>query len=273
MLSTDEKPYIEEEVNTHTPQTPESKAALKAELEEADSAAKPSAALEVDAEEMELLADLRKATDKDIDKTAGSSTPGSTTSPASTTVTDPARPRTNVQYQNHELVAKLAVAALNVAMGMILQVISDDWSEDAEKKYTLSPTRKAEILEPLTLVLEQSKSKYNPVVILIITVLVSYIPMFISAFRTRKEKSKLAKQKKKVLNKVGEEVADEEDAKQELKEELNNIGKVKEVVKTVEIFKMTAGQQKRLKEIKAKRGKRSNDDIQFIKEMGLTGLV
>lgn len=269
MLTTEQKTIDQEEINL----------AAQASEEPKEVAAEMPAknAGEVLDEEMSLLSDLKKATDKDLDKTSSVSSAsqegGSAgTSAAASTSSSEVVKKSNIQYQNHELVAKLCVAALNVAMGMILQVISDDWSEEAEKKYTLSPTRKSEILEPLTLVLEQSKSKYNPVVILVITVVVSYVPMFISAFRTRKEKAIASKNKKKLMDGVGSTVKDL-DEKEELKKQINELSKKDREVRTVEIFKMTEGQRKRLKEIKAKRGQRSSADKQFISEMGLDGFI
>lgn len=273
MLTTEQKTIDEEEIKNAAQFSEGGKEALTEEVKTEPAVSKNSEILD---EEMSLLSDLKKATDKDIDKTSSTSAPSTESSSAASSAASGSSEvvrKSNVQFQNHELVAKLCVAALNVAMGMVLQVISDDWSEEAEKKYTLSATRKGEILEPLTLVLEQSKSKYNPVVILVITVVVSYVPMFVSAFRTRKEKAASGKAKKKILDKVGSEIKNEFDEKEELKRQIQELSKGTSQTKTVEIFKMTEGQKARLKKIKATRGQRSASDKQFIIEMGLEGLV
>lgn len=269
MLHTDEKP-LELEVEKTNTTISETTNEIKEKQNELTQAVET-----FEEEEMSLLSDLKKKTDKDLDgSTSTTDTKEVTNADGSKTiVTTESTKRTNVIYQNHEIVAQMTVAALNVAMGLILQLISDDWSEEAEKKYSLSPTRKKEILDPLTILLEQRRGKYNPVVILVITVLVAYVPMFISAFRTRKEKMKLAKSKKKYIASAGDnaEIIDEQE---KIKEEINNVGKneVKQVER-VEIFKMTKGQNDRLKKIKSKRGARSEADKQFIKDMGLEGLV
>lgn len=228
-----------------------------------------------DGEEMELLADLKKPTDKDGINNGAQNNVSSESNSNDLIKTNGNVNKTIINYQNHELIAKLSIAALNVGMCLILQFIADDWSEEAEKKYKLSPTSKSELLEPLSLVLQQSKSKYNPVVILVITVLVSYVPMFISAFRSRKENIKAAKNKKKYLDKGGDDAEDLLDAKQKVAKEINDLGKVEtsQKEKIIEVFKMTVGQTKRLKEIKAKKGRRSAADMQFLKEMNLEGLI
>lgn len=236
-----------------------------------------------DGGEMDLLNDLKKSTDKDVSKDVKVESNGDGT----TTVTTTTQNKTTViQYANHELVANLTVAALSVTMCLVLQFISDNWSEEAEKKYLLTPNKKQQILEPLTLVLAQSKAKYNPVVILVITVLVIYVPNFITAFRERKEKNRIAELKKKrnkfiketeeakQITDNGEQEEEEEEIIEET-EKKNKSGnvKIKEVVKTVKVFSMTDGQKKRLQEIKTKRGRRSASDEQFLEEMGLTGLI
>lgn len=236
-----------------------------------------------DSGEMDLLNDLKKSTDKDVSKdTKVEANPDGTTTVTTTTQNK----TTVIQYANHELVANLTVAALSVTMCLVLQFISDNWSEEAEKKYLLTPNKKQQILEPLTLVLAQSKAKYNPVVILVITVLVIYVPNFITAFRERKEKNRIAELKKKRKDKfiketeVAKEVTDngEQEEEEEIIEDAekkNKSGnvKTKEVVKTVKVFSMTEGQKKRLQEIKTKRGRRSASDEKFLEEMGLTGLI
>lgn len=214
-----------------------------------------------DGGENDLLKGLMGETDKDADKSTfnNSSSPESSTN---ATVTN-SRP-SKVIFQNHELVAKMTVAALNVAMGMLLQFISDNWSEEAEKKYTLSANRKKEIEEPLVLMLEQSKSKYNPVVILVITVLVSYVPLFINAFRERREKAN----KKKIKHTVNEIANNSEEAKP-IKEQVNE-----EVIILKKDSKIaTTANLKRIKSIRAKKGRRSLADTLFMNEMTKAGLI
>jgi hypothetical protein len=267
MLHEDNKPY-EEDVTVKTEVKPEVK-------KEEPLVNDQGTGEEEDGGVDTLLADLKKPTDKDADKTTvvGNTNPDPLNPSGSQTIV---KKGTQIIYQNHELIAKLTVAAMNVMMGLILQFIADDWTEDAEKKFTLSQTRKNEIIEPLTLVLEQAKSKYNPVVILCITILVAYVPMFITAIRARKAKAKLKTQKKLNTAAIEEVEEDGETAEERLKKELDNIGKEeKESVKIVtkEVFKYTKAQQDRLKKIKSTRGRRSESDIKFLKDMGLDGLV
>lgn len=221
--------------------------------------------------EMELLTDLRKATDKDIDKSTKVEHNADGTVKVTTTTENKT---TQLIYSNHELVANLTVSAISVTMCLVLQFISDNWSEEAEKKYLLTPQKKQQLLEPLTLVLAQSKSKYNPVVILVITVLVLYVPNFITAFRERNTKKKLAGKRKQINpDKVDE--ANEETENETLldKAESKTGGKAETKIITKEIFKMTKAQNERLLKIKSKRGARSEADKEFIREMGLDKLI
>ena len=150
MLHTDEKP-LELEVEKTNTTISETTNEIKEKQNELTQASET-----FEEEEMSLLSDLKKKTDKDLDgSTSTTDTKEVTNADGSKTiVTTESTKRTNVIYQNHEIVAQMTVAALNVAMGLILQLISDDWSEEAEKKYSLSPTRKKEILDPLTILLE-----------------------------------------------------------------------------------------------------------------------
>lgn len=218
-----------------------------------------------DGGEMDLLNDLKKQTDKDVEKTATvENTVDKDGGTTSTVTTTEVKRSSTIHYQNHQLVAKLTVAALSVGMGIVLQMVADDWSEEGEKKYTLSNARKAEILEPLELVLEQSKSKYNPVVVLVITVVLAYVPMIITAMRSRKAKNV----KKKIVRAV-DNVANEVEEVEELAAELP-INK-KEIV--ISKSQLSASDISRIKKIKSKRGNRSQEDKDFINKKGLTGLI
>lgn len=223
----------------------------------------------IDDGEISLLSDLKRKTDKDLEKEKETVTVNEKGEKIITNGSNVNTPtRTKINYQNHELVARLTVACLSVGMTLLLQYISDDWTEEAAKKYKLSNSQKDDILEPLTLVLEQSKSKYNPVIILVVTVCIIYVPQIAAAWRIRKEKKALPKKKK--LTSKNMDDAEEEENETQLDKKKNE---AKEIIKTKEVFVLTQGQKTRLNKIKSKRGKRSNDDIQFIKDLGLEGLV
>lgn len=197
-----------------------------------------------DEPEIDLLAELKKPTDKDLDgSTLNNDKPASGKS-------DLPKP----ELANTSLIAKMAIATVSVGMGMALQCVSGDWSESAEKRYALSASRKAELLEPLEMVLSNSKTKMNPIAILIITILLTYIPMFINAFRVRKD---IQRQKRNAVYGYTAETQTESPNYSES----NGTTNVQESMNNSDI-------SEKIKAIKAKIGRRSKADAAFLKLHG-----
>lgn len=202
--------------------------------------------------EIDLFAELSKPTDKDIEKLNGTGQPASTTTTTSTSLTPAA------ELANHQLTAKLTIAAVSVGMGIILQVISEDWSEEAENRYKMSDGRKKELLEPLEIMLMNSKKKYNPVVILVTTVLITYIPMFVGAFRTKNKN--LLEKRKKAYGITTEATETKEESKTPAADAVPiTTDKEKE-------FNIIA---EKIKRIKSKIGRRTKEETEFMTSLGL----
>jgi len=90
--------------------------------------------------------------------------------------------------------AMVIVELMDVLFMFLCLWCSGDWSEDAQKKYTLVPTRKKAIQIPLYQLLMRRKKATNPVAAIIFLVLGSYAPMIILAIlkgiKTKREKQK-----------------------------------------------------------------------------------
>lgn len=199
--------------------------------------------------EIDLFAELSKPTDKDLEKLG---------QPAGTTNSTPNPLTPAVELANHQLTAKLTIAAVSVGMGIVLQVISEDWSEEAENRYKMSDGRKKELLEPLEIMLMNSKKKYNPVVILVTTVLITYIPMFVSAFRTKNKN--LLEKRKKAYGITTEAIETKEEVKTPATDAIPiTTDKEKE-------FNIIA---EKIKKIKSKIGRRTKEETEFMNSLGL----
>ena len=191
-----------------------------------------------------MFAELSKPTDKDLQQQKN----------AENGVIENSEPKPIVQQelQNHQLTAQLTISAVSVAMGLILQFVSNDWTEEGEKRYSLSASRKKELLEPLEIMLANSKKQYNPVVVVVVTILITYVPMFITAFRYR------GTNKNKDLKKLyGVEQLQEVQEMQEFSE----FQKPSPTKKENEVLD-------RVRAIKAKRGRRSLEDSDFMEKHG-----
>lgn len=199
-----------------------------------------------DEPEIDLFAELKKPTDKDLD--------GTTLEGPKQAATKSDLPKP--ELANTALMAKMTIAAVSVGMGMALQGVSGDWSEAAEKRYTLSASRKAELLEPLEMVLSSNKTKMNPVAILIVTILLTYIPMFVNAFRMRGD---MQRQKRNALYGFATETQTESPVF------ASNTGatSVHESMSNNEVAE-------KARAIKAKIGRRSKADAAFLKLHGYT---
>ncbi len=217
-----------------------------------------------DESEIDIFSMMSQPTDKDIlqAETKKKIESGEIVAP----VKEPAKA---VELDNHKLVASLTISAVSVGLGMLLQVLSGDWSDEGEKRYTLSASRKAQLLEPLEALLLASKKKYNPMVVLVVTIFITYIPMTINAFRFRKE-TEAAKRKKVLDALIKKERAEtglpnlevEEEnyfVKEETKEKEPDLSEaVKEKEKADQII------QDEIKRIKTKIGARSKADREFL---------
>ena len=216
------------------------------EIKQAETVISEQPKSETQEQEIDLFAELSKPTDKDLQQQKN----------AESGVIESNEPKPIVQQelQNHQLTAQLTISAVSVAMGLILQFVSNDWTEEGEKRYSLSASRKKELLEPLEIMLANSKKQYNPVVVVVVTILITYVPMFITAFRHR------GTNKNKDLKKLyGVETV----------QEVQEIQEFAEVQKPIE--KPTKKENEvldRVRAIKAKRGRRSLEDSEFMEKHG-----
>jgi len=220
--------------------------------------------------EIDLFSEFSKPTDKDLIKKEIASS--ASASSGSGLVMEEGEGNTTIANEsatmnNHALIAQLTIAAVSVGLGMLLQFISGDWTETGEKRYILTPNRKKELLEPLSLMLESSKKKYNPVLILVITIIITYVPLFINAFRFKHDN---IKEKQKLAYSGSEKTETKTEAKTETKEEKVETKKPEpEEVSVSDLNKVEKDIAERIKRIKSTRGKRKKEDSIFMEKFGL----
>lgn len=94
--------------------------------------------------------------------------------------------------------ASVIVELMDVLFMLLCMWASGDWSENAQKSYTLVPQRKKAIQIPLFQLLMRRKKKTNPTAAIVFLILGSYTPMIILAvMRGIKQKREKAEQQEK----------------------------------------------------------------------------
>lgn len=263
-LINDEKeaPEVSAELESFETETPEEAATAQAiETEKPKEPEEDLFPIEKSEEaepEIDLLAEISQPTDKDQKKAAAAAlNPDAPQAPSRETTIPGAGP---AALTNHNLTARLTVAALNIGLGMMLQAISQDWSDEAEKKFTLSESRKKDLIEPLEMMFQQQGKKYNPVVILVITVVVTYMPMFGKALKMRKDK---AKERRAKLQAAPMEVIHTA-APGEVQ-----AAAPQQPAAPLEVMYSAREIAERVKKIRSKRGARTKEERKFMESLGL----
>jgi hypothetical protein len=141
----------------------------------------------------------------DGDEPTPDKTEGKIVSLANQAIEDPGDPDEDdekTKRQNAHLQSLLIVEICSTVVCFSCQWLSDDWTNDGEKKYTISPFKQKALQKPIYMLLMRRKKKTNPVLSLVVAVLLSYAPLFIVAFKSKKEKSlaELEKERERLKN-------------------------------------------------------------------------
>jgi hypothetical protein len=177
--------------------------------------------------------------------------------------------------KNPALIAKVIISAVNIAFGFLLQFVAANWSEEGDKKYSLSESKQKQLAEPLTLLIEQQLQqgkKFNPVWVLIFLSVVLYIPLFMKALKEKNEKQ-TEKRKKLFFNApTGGEIGAKNG--KVIPMTIETVLPVYESPKEPEKKKEEVTDfVKKLKEITKKKGRRTKEDSDFLDKYGMTDIL
>lgn len=114
---------------------------------------------------------------------------------------DPNRSQEGVDVEDHlfddpEAMADLGVELIDMVFVYSSMAIVGDFSDEGEKRFSVSQARKKRLKDPLNKILKQREMKMKPEVILIVMILIMYGPGIWKAVEERQAKRKAKKKQK-----------------------------------------------------------------------------